>query len=338
MIVRLGLPLAGGQLMREARALCAPLLVSAGAFARPIPRATRTTQALVAIMALRGASAAVEAPLAPKLARALRFTHAFQEPDSGIWEMRDADEGWPDIALDSAGFVAWKVHGGYPWPLGDYVALGCSWPWTWWSAPDACCEPEIATNADEVDYRVRWTAGALRATLQAVDEIHTLERGQRAAIGLDGPDPWTRDPMPILQGWRPEDYMRSAYWTEAVLAERERHWPRLVGVGSVCRRQVQGPTGLLAVVETLDAALPPHVQLHLFGVKSEALPELGRLGRRVASVDSQAWDRAARWEAGKAGVSCTMAVRREAMRTWWGEQQRALRGAVQLSLFDRRAA
>jgi hypothetical protein len=48
-------------------------------------------------------------------------------------------------------------------------------------------------------------------------------------------------------------------------------WPSLVGVGSVCRRQLSGEIGLMRVIDTLEGILPSHVQLHLFGIKSAAL-------------------------------------------------------------------
>lgn len=337
MIVRLGLPLPSGQLMREARKLGAPLLLSAGAFARPIPRATRAQQALAAVLVL-----GADASRAPDLGHWLRFTHQLGAPQAGIFEQRDADEGWPDIALDSAGFVAWARHGGYPWTLGSYIELGCAWPWTWWSAPDACCEPEIAADADAVDFRVRWTAGALRATLRGLDELRREDAAHVAywrARGLAAePDAQLRDPMPILQGWRPEDYSRSALWTEAVLAEAGRPWPALVGVGSVCRRDLEGPAGLLAVLGLLDSVLPPHVRLHAFGVKNEALPELARFGTRIASTDSQAWDYRARRDAQDAGEPFSMAVRGAAMRRWWARQKKLLAGPQQADLFRRQVA
>lgn len=75
-------------------------------------------------------------------------------------------------------------------------------------------------------------------------------------------------------------------------------WPDLVGLGSVCRRRLQDEDGLLAIVSRLDAALPAHVRLHLFGVHSEAVePLVSAYGHRLASYDSQAWGMAARHDA-----------------------------------------
>lgn len=44
------------------------------------------------------------------------------------------------------------------------------------------------------------------------------------------------------------------------------HWPALVGIGSVCRRNVSGRDGIASIVDALDTAPPKHVRFHLFGV------------------------------------------------------------------------
>ena len=185
-----------------------------------------------------------------------------------------------------------------------------------------------------VEYRIRWTAGSLKGALHAVDQHREASIAARVSLGLDATPNYTiKDPMPVLQGWRPEDYYLSARWTETVLHEAGRHWPRLVGVGSVCRRQVHGPAGLLAILDVLHEILPPHVQLHGFGLKTTAIPLLRSYGTRIASVDSQAWDMAARHEAHQAKVSCTNALRERHMTMWWQRQQARLREPVQVGLF-----
>lgn len=203
-----------------------------------------------------------------------------------------------DVALDSAGFTA-MVHpawgGRYPWTIRDYVALALSRRWAWWSAMDYCVEPQIAGDRATVEARVVATADSLSATLAEVDPIRIGLWISDVADGGDGltAAQLTPDPMPILQGWRPEDYLRSVALIGEVLAQHGRAWPSLVGVGSVCRRDLRGPFGLWAVLEVLDRVLPAHVGLHLFGVKSDAINELAGWPR-VVSVDSQAWDRGLR--------------------------------------------
>lgn len=221
--------------------------------------------------------------------------------------------------LDSAGFVAMRM-GGYRWTVAQYVEWVATnggrgdlpFPWLHWSTMDYCCEPEIAADSSEVSRRVNMTADTLGDVLDEVD----WWRDEGAAD--------LTDPMPILQGWAPSDYRRSAELTGRVLASRGRDWPDLVGVGSVCRRSVRGKSGVLAVVEALADCLPPHVRLHLFGVKSGAVEALlAECPRIVASTDSMAYDFGARVEARQAGVSCTRALRAEKLTEWATSQMDA---------------
>jgi hypothetical protein len=207
-----------------------------------------------------------------------------------------------DVALDSAGFVAAALYGGYRWTVEDYVALaGSRQGWTWWAAMDFACEPELAGSQHLIDARI-WRT------------VYYLAYCRKVAKAFYVPEP-----MPVIQGWRADDYEACAR-----LMEREALdgvWPELVGVGSVCRRHEHGPAGLHTILGRLDRILPPHVQLHLFGVKSTALGKLAH-HPRVASVDSMAWDDASRREANAAGESNTMAGKFRHMEDWWTRQQR----------------
>lgn len=269
---------------------------------------------------------------------------AFRAPAIGTWSM--------DVALDSAGFVAMTRHGGYPWTVDEYVALvvrgrfaldrpddrdadvtAQGQPWAWWSAMDYCCEPSIAGDRRAVEERMALTVERYVDCLQAAQ-----------AWRLEGVTDLT-DPMPVLQGRTPADYAHSA--AELARAIDDAHdctcpagdddcdaeWhrehaglPALVGVGSVCRRPLHGPEGLLAVVGELDRVLPPHVRLHLFGVKSAAVARLAH-HPRIVSVDSQAWGTAARREALDRGVSCDVALKLTAIDRWRTAQLEAARPA-----------
>lgn len=113
-------------------------------------------------------------------------------------------------------------------------------------------------------------------------------------------------------------------------------WPDLVGIGSMCRREIHGPQGVLAVVESLDKALPRKVKFHLFGVKGPALDFLAG-HERLASVDSMAWDSAAR-RAHPTGR--TAAIRSAFMFDWMDKNQRRAQGSSRgydLQLFEAEA-
>lgn len=275
-LVRVGLPLVGGQLVRAARERGYPVLFSANAFARTYPAGHE---------------------------RAGDF-RGFRLPDPAQFDGLDA-------ALDSAGFVAAAHYGDYRWTVEDYLDLVAAHPWAWWSSMDMCCEPEVAGDRPLRLLRIAATA-------------YLLGQCRREAT-----DRGLSMPMPILQGFEPRDYALCAQWLPLL------EWPRLVGLGSVCRRHVHGPHGLLAVLEAVDRVLPPHVRLHLFGVKSSALQLLAG-HPRIESCDSMAWDLAAR-TACRTGRD--MGVRIAHMEAWARRQQRVAAGsspAVQLqaSLFD----
>jgi hypothetical protein len=242
-----------------------------------------------------------------------------------------------DFALDSAGFVAmrlWKrrgpqagMAGVYPWSYGQYIELATQCGATWWAQPDLCCEPEIAEHPDEVDYRIRATATLLEGCLQVLyawhNELAKTCSAQTVAHLLP-------PPVPVLQAWLPDDYRRSL----DLMQEVWRRWepwvasPRLIGLGSVCRRPLHHRShGLLRVLAALEADLPAHSRLHLFGVKGPALNHVRHLPW-VASVDSMAYDDASRRSAWAQGRPNDMAARTEAMSSWMGKAQRRALPAV----------
>lgn len=220
---------------------------------------------------------------------------------SNAFAKRDADgyfAGWRparnlaglDVALDSAGFVAWARYGGFDWAVGSYLDLVAAFPWSWWAQMDACCEKEIAGDRRTVRMR-------------QAETIRLLARCERAARDRGLPPP-----VKVLQGAEPADYIWHA---RQVLDGSE----RLIGVGSMCRRPLHGPNGLIAVVRALDAELPQGTKLHLFGIKTAGLRALAH-HPRIASVDSMAWSTRARKLAHEAGRSNSIAHKVEVMDEW----------------------
>lgn len=90
----------------------------------------------------------------------------------------------------------------------------------------------------------------------------------------------------------------------------------------MCRRDIHGPEGLVAVVEHLDRILPTGVRLHCFGAKGTALRYLKAFGDRVASIDSQAYGIAARRDALKKGLPKTDRFVAQHMTRWFLQQKR----------------
>lgn len=206
--------------------------------------------------------------------------------------------GLASIDLDSAGFVLAVKERGIPWSVDDYIALAASFPFRRFASLDLCVEPEIADDCDEVLDRIARTVRLNRAC-----HVRAVDAGIAGAF------------MPVLQGRRPEDYLRC--WDGIAHLVRP---GQVVGVGSLCRRHVGGPEGLVAVIDRLDRSLPRDVRLHGFGVKGTALSLLASFGDRVASIDSQAYGIAARREAHVAGRSKTGRMVAAHMQRWTERQ------------------
>ncbi|HEX7854988.1 MAG TPA: hypothetical protein VF503_14965 [Sphingobium sp.] len=210
--------------------------------------------------------------------------------------------GLAGLCLDSAGFVAASRYGGFPWTIADYVALAAAHPFRWWASADYCVEHEIARDRAEVIDRIS-------RTIRANRDCRLLADDYGIASSL----------MPVIQGRRPDDYDRCL----------DALWPSirpgaLIGVGSMCRREIHGPEGLIAVTDHLDRILPTGVRLHLFGVKGTALPFLLPYGPRIASIDSQAYGISARRTALRRGVAKTDRLVADHMESWIDAQNARL--------------
>jgi len=206
------------------------------------------------------------------------------------------------IDLDSAGFVAARHYGGLPWTVDDYIALAASYPFRRFASLDLCTEAEIARDRDEVLDRIARTIALNHAC-----------HARAADRGID-----TRL-MPVIQGRRPDDYLRCLDGIAGILRPG-----MIVGVGSMCRREVFGPEGLLAVLSALDRVADPELRFHAFGVKGTALRYLRPLAHRVASIDSCAYGLAARIEAWREGFSKTDDFVADHMERWQDRQQARL--------------
>ena len=205
------------------------------------------------------------------------------------------------VALDSAGFVATVRYNGLPWSVQQYMDLCATAPWSWFASADLCVEPEVAADRDTVLDRI---SGTVRLNRECLTEARRRGIADRF--------------VPVIQGRHPTDYLRCI----------ERMFDLtpfpLVGVGSMCRRSVGGDDGILRVVDRLDRAFEgTGVRLHLFGLKTTGMAEV-RGHPRVASVDSQAFGTAARWNARKGGFSKSNAYLAQVMTGWYREQQRLL--------------
>jgi len=303
--VILGLPyLSGGALTSTARELGAPVLLSANSFSRwrdegPVPPGWEFNRLERGIRAARGD----ESPPTPAQSR--RRVKEWQ--GWNLAQMRHAG-GLVEIHLDSAGFHAQAAWGGYPWTPEAYIhGLCAAYPWTRFSSMDLCVEEEVAGDRIEVRERVAKTV-ALNRT------CHRLS----CDLGIED------RLMPVIQGSLPEDYLRCYDSLSSTIGDE-----RIVGVGSMCRRQTTGEDGIVAVVEALHRELPPGVRLHLFGLKSDAAEAVADLDGRIASIDSQAYGVTARRQANERrreepGFSKSNAFVAGIMAQWYRGQTRRM--------------
>ena len=173
---------------------------------------------------------------------------------------------WCGWALDSGAFTEVAQLGGYTTTPQEYVRAIARYAQEIgnleWAAPqDHMCEPwvlERSRIASTVQAAQRWT----------VDNFLTL-RSLDPAVPV----------IPVLQGQALDDYWRhvDAYLAAGVDLFAE----RLVGVGSVCRRQAT--SDIAELIASLNGA---GLSLHGFGVKGHGLR---RYGWCLASADSMAW-------------------------------------------------
>lgn len=212
--------------------------------------------------------------------------------------------GLSSLCLDSAGFTAMSRYGGFPWTVDDYVGLAAAHPFRWWASLDYCVEHEIAGDREEVLDRISRT---IRANVEC--RVRADDHGILRTF------------MPVIQGRLPCDYARCA---EALSLTIER--AGLVGIGSMCRRPIHGPEGLIAVVDHLDQNLPRAIKLHLFGVKGDAIPYLTPFAHRIASLDSQAYGVTARAAARRERCAKTDSFVADHMERWLSSQTQRLVG------------
>lgn len=206
--------------------------------------------------------------------------------------------GLKSLDLDSAGYVLAARYRGFPWSIAEYMALAAAYPFRRFASADYCCEQEIAHDREEVLDRIARTIATNREC-----------RSRAIDLGID--DRF----MPVLQGRTPGDYGRCADALVSMMIPGA-----TVGVGSMCRRDILGANGLVAVVDHLDRNLPKGVRLHLFGVKGTAIPWLLPYSARVRSLDSQAWGTAARRDALRRGISKTDRIAADHMERWTSTQ------------------
>lgn len=202
-----------------------------------------------------------------------------------------------NATLDSAGFTQAVLYGDYVFSVEQYLDLAEARPWQWYSSMDYCVEPQVAPDAATRRLRIEATVARY---FQCVDSA------MRRRMEL---------PVPVVQGHYAEEYAHCAEQLGIGAGTS------LVGIGSVCRRHLHGPDGVIAIMEALDAVLPEGTRVHLYGLKGNGLAALARFSHRIDSTDSMAYDMAVRRST---PVGRTQYMRAVAMVEWHARELQRL--------------
>lgn len=212
------------------------------------------------------------------------------------WSVQDYLRNHSNLWLDSGGFVAANIYGGYRWTFDEYLDLVADLRPAQYFTLDLCCEPELNVDTEE---RIETTVENWRELTLLADRRHL------------------RRPAIVITGTSPEDYVKCLLRYSDELANYD-VWPNMIGIGTLCRRDVPGILSVLAAVdEFFSGPYAPRLapKYHLFGVKGAALGEL-RDHPKVLSADSMAWAFRARVTARELGIPASNAHKLEHLRAW----------------------
>ena len=181
--------------------------------------------------------------------------------------------------LDSGGFTELNLYGRWETDVATYVSevsrIRDEVGHLEWCAPmDWMCEPSVRekTGLTVAEHQSRTTTNFLELRQQLGETV-----------------------IPVVQGWERDDYLRHIDGYEAAGVDLTAE--RVVGAGSVCRRNSDGQIG--AVLRTLYRS---GLSVHAFGVKGTAFVACADV---VTSADSLAWSATARLAPGPMLHGCT---------------------------------
>lgn len=174
-------------------------------------------------------------------------------------------------ALDSGGFTEISLHGKWTVTPQDYVRaceryMSEIGKLEWCSPQDWMCEPHM----------IEKTGLTVREHQQRTLDNYLLLRSLSPKVPY----------IPVLQGWRAEDYVQHAH--DYLTAGVDLNTALSVGVGSVCRRQ--GTEEAVGILKSI-LSVAPKAKLHFFGLKTLGVQ---RLAPYLASSDSMSWSLNAR--------------------------------------------
>jgi len=201
--------------------------------------------------------------------------HAFEHCMVSVNRLIDRRSSFParKWLMDSGAFTTVTKHGYYPTPVEGYATEIVRWS-------------DVGTLLAAASQDYMCEEFVLRKTGLSVAEHQRLTIDRYCA--LRRLVPYRIPILPVLQGYRPQEYADHVRQYGELLAPGQ--W---VGVGSVCKRNAK-PESVVAVLRAIQA-VRPDLRLHGFGLKVTALQNPD-VTNRLYSADSMAWSWAARWE------------------------------------------
>ena len=193
------------------------------------------------------------------------------------------------VAVDSGGFTQLTRHGRWTIsaqryaedlvPISRVMRLGAA-HFDFAAQQDWMCEPEIIKGG-----RLPSGENAIGSGLSVLEHQQRTVANLLELRALLGPYGLAEKVIPVLQGYAVDDYL--AHIEQFAAAGVDLRSERLVGVGSVCRRQNTDEIRCLF----RDLHRTGVRRLHGFGVSTSGLAQLAPF---LTSADSMAWSLAAR--------------------------------------------
>lgn len=184
----------------------------------------------------------------------------------------------PSWFVDSGGAPdTIKANDGHAEPIEDYIDYLADPPIKYRDDPEEIeidyyalrdwpCEPDVREALDlSVDELLDLTVRDHRRTLELAEEA-----------GIEA------EPVAVLQGWEPEDYLEclDRFFEAGLVTDH-------IGIGSICRRAPLDE--IVEVVAKIRQALPDRCSIHGFGVKKNVFEDDSALFS-FDSADSTAWE------------------------------------------------
>lgn len=207
-----------------------------------------------------------------------------------------------DWVLDSGGFSELRLFGKWTITPDEYAReverkYAVSKNLNWVAPMDYMCEPNMVAKT-----------GLSVGIHQELTIMNFLDlRGKLGELVI-----------PVLQGWTLDEYLENIlqYAEAGVDLSKE----RIVGVGSVCRRNQDAE-----IVQILREIANRGIRIHAFGVRSQALVKVSPF---IVSADSMAWSYRARNSPALPGhphMSCQNCW--DFAARWWDDQMHAIERA-----------